>query len=147
MRLSPRACRDNQETGFGRYTRPARGSSSATPAGGIGLDHGARRSDGLARVFETREVLAEHAGKLGRIAAVRLRVAPGRPRVEQRALDAVHLARDLEAEDRVDAVLDAVEGPGESRPQQSARGGDRHPLPLAVRTARPAGVDEPDCRV
>ena len=54
--------------------------------------------------------------------------------------------RDPEREDVVGAVLGVVELARERRVEEAARRLDRHPVPLAVRPARPARVDEPDGR-
>ncbi len=70
------------------------------------------------------EVLAEHRRELGRLRVVRLRVRPGRARVEQGVIDTRDLDRHLEAEHGVDPVLGPVRAP------QSA----------AVRSARVASI-------
>ena len=100
--------------------------------------------DGLARVGgELLEVRREHPGQLVRLRVVGRGVAPGRARIEERALDPGHLDRHVEAEDLVDAIVDRVELARQGRVQQPAGRLDRHPVPLAERATRPARVHEP----
>src|SRR6266536_1061384 len=66
------------------------------------LDAGAGGDHVRACLFgELLEVVVEHLRKLAGLAVVRLVVAPGRARVEQLRLDAVHLGRHLESEQLV----------------------------------------------
>src|SRR5919197_5510137 len=90
------------------------------------------------------EVVAEHAGELARLAVVRVRVGPGRARVEQVRVDGRHLDRHLEAEERVGPVLDRLQRARQSGVEERARRLDRHPLALAELAASPARVHEPD---
>src|ERR671930_2304533 len=113
----------------------ARSESDARPGG---------RRLGARVVRVLLEVVAEHAGELAGLAVVRLRVGPGRARVEEMRVDGRHLDRDLEAEDRVGPVLDCLERARERRVQKRTGGLDRHPLALAELATRPAGVHEPD---
>src|SRR5947208_12166197 len=101
---------------------------------------------GELRIGEPLEVLAEHLSELARLPVVRLRIAPGRPRVEQRRLDARHRDRHVEAEDLVGAELHLVELARESGVEQCARRRDGHPPPLSDRAAGPARVHEPHVR-
>src|SRR5207248_3470991 len=95
---------------------------------------------------ELAEVVAEHGGQLARLPVVRLRLAPGRARVEERRVDARHLDRHLEPEELVGPGRDALERAGQCRVEQRPGRRDRHSPPLAERTPRPAGVHEPDRR-
>src|SRR5581483_4087866 len=103
-----------------------------------GRDHGRAR-----RVGELLEVLAEHAGELRGLAVVRVRVAPRASWIEQRVVHTRYRDGHFEAEDRVDAVLDAPQALLERGAEKPTGRGDRHPVPLAEGTSRPARVHEP----
>src|SRR6266566_6828699 len=64
---------------------------------------------GELRIGEPLEVLAEHLSELARFPVIRLRIAPGGTRIEQRRLDAGHRHRHVEAKDLVGAELNVVE--------------------------------------
>src|SRR5215212_11080324 len=119
----------------------ARSGPSSSDRARSGLDlrpGGCYRLAGLVR--ELLEVVAEHASELAGLAVVRVSVAPRRPGVEQPRVDLGHLDRNLEAEDRVLAVLDAVELARQGGAQHRARCLDRHPAALAERPAGPPRV-------
>src|SRR5512133_2994257 len=112
------------------------------------LDLRAGVCDGLAGVFgELLEVVPEHPGELTGLPVVGVMIAPRRAWIEERRVDARYLDGNLEAEERVLPVLDAVEISGERRAKQGPRGPDGHALALAEWAARPARVDEPDVDV
>src|SRR5258708_26710416 len=102
-----------------------------------------RREHVRVDILELGKVVPEHAGELAGLRVVRLRIAPGRARIEQRALDAGHRDRDREPENLVGTTRNIVETARERRMQERAGRVDRHPVALACRAARPAGVDEP----
>ena len=70
-------------------------------------------------------------------------VGPGLARVEDRAVDAGHRDRHLEAEIRVLAELGVVQAAVERGVEQRAGRLDRHALADAIFAAGPAGVDQP----
>ena len=90
------------------------------------------------------EVLLEHPLQLRRHRIVGLGVGPRRARVEERVGHVRAAGRDLDTEVRVGPGRDVVEGAVEGCPDHRAGVGDVHPLPDPVRSARPAGVDQPD---
>ena len=97
-----RARRAERRRSWTRAARQHRGSAeaargpAAATAGSTSAANFARSSRGTSR-------------RAPRLRVVRGGVGPGRARIEQRRVDARHGDRDLEAEDRVDAVLDVVE--------------------------------------
>src|SRR5688500_6150112 len=115
--------------------------------GPAALDARAGLGDLAVRVAELGEVLQELRRELVGLGVVRLLIPPGGAGVEEARVDARHLAGDLEAEDRILAISDVVELAGDGGVEKRSRRGDRHPVALAERTARPAGVHEPDRRV
>ena len=92
------------------------------------------------------EVLAEHPGQLAGLASY----ASGSLQVERGSSSFEstpgHGDGHPEAEELVRPVLDVRELARDRGAEQRPRRRDRHPLPLAVRPARPAGVDEPHLR-
>src|SRR5689334_11604778 len=106
------------------------------------------RGDGLAGLgCEPRlEVRGEHRCQLLGLRVVRVAVAPGRARIEQRRLHTRHADGHAEAEDGVGAVFDVVELARKGSVKEAAGGLDRHAVAFAVRSAGPPGVDEPDGR-
>ena len=66
-------------------------------------------SDPRRDVVELGEVRPEHLRQLARLQVVCSRIRPGQARVEQARLDSRHRDRNVEAEERVAAELDAGE--------------------------------------
>ena len=128
-------------------------------SGWLGVRPGSRSPGRLALVAPTRGAAARTAAstwsanlaKLSMNRVDQLRrgrvifglVGPGVARVEDRAVDARHADRHLEAEIRVVAELDIVEAAVERGVEQSAGRLDRHAAADAIFAAGPAGVDQP----
>src|SRR5690606_5960538 len=104
----------------------------------------ARAAHGRAHLLDVRtEVLVELLGELRRLLIVGGAVLPGALRFEDGALDVRARGRHLEAEERLDTGLDAVERAVEGRVQHGARRRQAPALADAVGAAGPAGVEQP----
>src|SRR5438067_1211111 len=79
----------------------------------------ANRRVGVAEAL--REVRGEELCELARLQVVSLRVAPGRPRIEQVVIDPRHLERDGEVIELVAPELGVVEAAAESRAEHRPR--------------------------
>src|SRR5919202_1989227 len=82
------------------------GQPPAPANGARGLDARAGLVDPVGDPLELLEVLAEEPRELARLRVVGVRIRPRRARFEELRVHARHLDRDLEAEDRILAVVD-----------------------------------------
>src|SRR5947207_13869166 len=97
--------------------------------------------------LEGLEVVDEHARELRGLRVVVDAVRPRVARLEDVGRHAGTARRNIEIEDRILFVRDAIERARQRRGNHRARVRDLHALADAVVAAGPAGIHEPDTRV